>query len=109
MNVRAVTWAVGLILAAASLLLLGCGDSSSPSQGKEKTYDIKGKVTKVSADKSAVTIDHEDIPGLMKAMEMKFAVESSKVLEGIEPGDQVHGRLKAKAGGDTVITELHKS
>jgi Copper binding periplasmic protein CusF len=40
-------------------------------------------------------------------VEMKFPVESAQVLEGIQPGDEVHGRLKAK-DGDYVITELHK-
>jgi Cu/Ag efflux protein CusF len=82
----------------------GCGKSDGD---KDKVYDIKGKVVAVDTEKKKVTLDHEDIPGLMKAMEMPFSVENPKVLEGIKAGDQVHGKLKVK-GGDYVITELMK-
>src|ERR1700752_1464641 len=108
MNVPRTACALGILLAAVTLFVLGCGGGSTVPQGKDKVYDIKGKVTQISAGKDAVTIDHEDIPGLMKAMEMEFPVESDKVLEAIQPGDQVHGRLKDKGGGEYVITELHK-
>jgi protein SCO1/2 len=86
---------------------LGCRDGSDASKAKEKFYDVKAKVVALDTEKRTVTLDHEDIPGLMKAMEMKFAVEDAKVLEGIKPGDQVRGRLKVKSG-EHVITELTK-
>ena len=37
-----------------------------------KDYEIKGKVVAVDPIKPAVTLDHEDIPGLMKAMKRAF-------------------------------------
>ncbi|MCI0379096.1 MAG: copper-binding protein [Gemmataceae bacterium] len=86
------------------LASMGCGRGGGD---KDKVYDIKGKVVAVDADKKKVTLDHDDIPGLMKAMEMPFAVENAKVLEGIKAGDQVHGKLKVK-GGDYIIVELRK-
>lgn len=89
----------------ALLVLAGCKSDSDSS--KEKLYDIKGKVVTVDSTKKTVTIDHEAIPGLMNAMEMKFAVEDANHLEGIKPGDQVEGRLKVKAG-DYLIVELKK-
>jgi len=85
--------------------LTGC--TKSGNDAKEKTYDVKGKVVAVDVEKKEVTLDHEEIPGLMKAMKMPFAVESAKVLEGIKTGDQVHGRLKVKDGKNTII-ELMK-
>ncbi len=87
------------------LALVGCNRGSDTP--KEKLYDVTGKVVAVDPDKKTVTLDHEDIPGLMKAMEMKFSVEDAKVLEGIKAGDQVHGRLKVDSGKYT-ITELKK-
>lgn len=72
-----------------------------------KEYDVKGKVIGLDVEEKTVTLDHEDIPGLMKAMEMKFAVENVKVLAGIKRGDQVQARLKVKAG-NYLITELRK-
>jgi Cu/Ag efflux protein CusF len=55
-----------------------------------------------------VRLDHEDIPGYMKAMEMDFNVDDASALEGLKSGDKVHGILKVKPGGDLVITQLRK-
>jgi protein SCO1/2 len=72
-----------------------------------KDYDVRGKIVAINPAKPAVTLDHEDIPGLMKAMQMEFKVQEPKLLEGIKVGDQVQGRLKK---GDTgyVLTHLEK-
>ena len=43
----------------------------------------------------------------MGAMKMPFKVENAKVLDGINAGDKIHGRLKVKDGQQT-ITELMK-
>src|SRR5262245_18550937 len=80
MGRRRTACASGLLLAATLLFALGCGDTARSKKDGEKVYDIKGKVTKVSADKNTVKIHHEDIPGLMKGMEMTFNVEDAKVL-----------------------------
>ena len=90
-----------------SLVLAGCQGGSDAAKDKDKQYDLKAKVVAVDMDGKTVTLDHEDIPGLMKAMEMTFSVENQKMLEGIKPGDRVQGRLKVKSG-DHLITELHK-
>jgi Cu/Ag efflux protein CusF len=97
-----------LVLITASVMVLGCGDGSTQPKNTKKIYEFKGTVTGVDmAKKAPVTIDHEDIPGLMQAMKMSFSVENAKVLEGIKQGDAVHGKLKVK-DGDYIITELHK-
>ena len=93
-----------LILGLVPLASTGCGKGNGD---KDKVYDIKGKVVAVDTDKKEVTLDHEAIPGLMKAMKMPFAVENAKILEGIKAGDQVHGKFKVK-GSDYIITELMK-
>ena len=81
----------------------GCGKGGGD---KEKIYDIKGKVVSLDAEKKTVRLDHEAIPGYMKAMEMNFDVADAKILEGLKPGDRVRGKLKRTEG--PVITELHK-
>ena len=93
---------------------LGC--EQQPKEGKTnedlraksetmKDYPIEGEVVAVGQDKKTVTIDHKDIPDLMKGMKMEFTVEDSTVLEGIEAGDGVQGRLKVE-GDDYIITSL---
>lgn len=105
---KTVHW-LGLIVLSLPLALAGCAGGGTDKQkgATDKQYDVKGKVVAVAPDKGSVTLDHEDIPGLMKAMKMEFRVEDAKVLEGIKPGDQVHGRLRADSGKH-VITRLEK-
>ena len=101
-----VRWLAMTALFLSAAVLGGC---KSEEKGKDGDYDITGKVTAVADDNTSVTLDHEEIPGLMKAMNgMKYKVDSPKVLEDISKGDQVKGRLRVK-GGEQVITKLEKS
>jgi Cu/Ag efflux protein CusF len=95
-----------LLLTGAMLTLATIGCTSSP-QEKDKVYDIKAKVVSVDTDKQKIRLNHEDVIGLMKAMEMDFTVSDAKVLSGIKAGDEVHGRLKVESS-KYIITELHK-
>lgn len=96
-----------------SLIFIGCKDAGKdkvPQSGDdaaEQRYEISGKVVAVDPERKKVTLDHEDIPGLMKGMEMEFAVEDSAILQGVEAGHLVQGRLVVKEG-NYVITELKK-
>jgi Cu/Ag efflux protein CusF len=101
-----------LVLLLGPLALAGCTTNSDKTPaGKqtsaEKQYSIKGKVVAVDAAKPSVKLDHEDIPGLMKGMQMDFTVENAKVLEGLKAGDQVQGHLKVESGKH-IITHLEK-
>jgi len=96
---------VWLLILIVPVILVGCQSGSDGS--KAKIYDVKGKVVSIESDKKAVTLDHEDIPGFMKAMEMKFSVEKASLLEDIKTGDQIQGKLKV-TGSDYLITELQK-
>ena len=104
---RTVHW---LALSALSLTvaLAGCGGGGAEKKDSaDKQYEVKGKVVAVDAEKKSITLDHEDIPGLMKAMKMKFTLAGPKVAEGLQPGDRVEGHLQVKAG-EYVITHLEK-
>jgi Cu/Ag efflux protein CusF len=88
-----------------SIALLGCRRGSDTA--KEKTYEIKGTVVALDAKRPSVKLDHQDVPGLMKAMVMEFDAKSPKVLEGVKPGDKVQGTLTDE-NGKHVITRLEK-
>jgi Cu/Ag efflux protein CusF len=105
----------GILIALAALTLIvvaGCGDRSPqmPTAPKEqimsKEYTITGTVTAIGLDKKTVKLDHEDIPGLMKGMEMEFPVSDPKMLEGLSVGDPVEGRLQKS--DELIITRLQK-
>ena len=96
------------LILAGLVLALGCqGPSGSSGKDASKLYDVTGTVVSVDPGKKAVTLDHQDIPGLMKAMTMEFSVEDEKVLGGVSAGDKVAGKVKHE-GGKYVVTELTK-
>ena len=107
MNAIARTLVVFALLTATAVVA-GCqGQSSSSVNEATKLYDVKGTVTALDREKKVVTLDHEDIPGLMRAMKMEFSVDDAKVLDGIAAGDAVTGKLKVD-GGNYVVTSLAK-
>ena len=99
---------VGWVTLGLALLTAGCQKATdSTPRAQEKLYEVRGKVVSVNAEKGAVTLDHEDIPGLMKGMRMEFAVEDPKLLTGLAAGDTVQGKIAVRSG-DYVLTELAK-
>ena len=58
-----------------------------------KAYQVKGVIKEVSADRKQAKIEHENIPGYMKAMTMMFDVKDAKELQGLQPNDQVSFRM----------------
>ena len=105
---KTVPW-IWLVVLVFPFVLTGCKDSVPDKKGAaDNEYDVKGKVVALDPKKQTVTLDHEDIPGLMNAMEgMPFQVENPALLEGIKAGDKVQGRLKKAEAGYT-ITHLEK-
>jgi Cu/Ag efflux protein CusF len=95
-----------LVVAAAAVA--GCqGRSGSSAPGEAKLYDVTGTVVSVDREKKAVTLDHEDIPGLMRAMKMEFSVDDPKALDGLSAGDRVSGKVRHESGR-YVVTGLQK-
>ena len=91
-----------------ALILVGCSNQTGPTgQDAAKFYDIKGKVVSVEAEKKTIELDHEEIPGLMKAMKMEYNVADQKLIEGLKAGDTIQGKFKVESGKYT-ITSLEK-
>lgn len=93
-STRRVAILVVALLAAPS----ACGGGTSEAPGH-------GVVMAVDADARTISLDHEEIPGLMKAMTMTFRVAPGVSLAGLEPGAAVDFRVKEEAGVYTV-TEI---
>jgi protein SCO1/2 len=88
------------------LMMVGCSEKQTEKEAA-KIYDLEGKIVAIRPDKTGVTLDHEDIPGLMKGMKMEFPVKDAKLLEGLQTGDQVQGKLQVESGKN-LITEIKK-
>jgi len=83
------------------VLALACGGAANEGAGT-------GVVRALGADGASITLEHGDVPGLMKAMTMEFAVAKPEQLQGIEVGETVDFRLVYERGVYTV-TELREA
>jgi Cu/Ag efflux protein CusF len=70
-------------------LLAGC----SKSGDEPASHAVKGVVVEVYAEPPALLVDHEEIPGFMAAMTMRFEVEAATAA-AVKPGDAITGRLR---------------
>jgi protein SCO1/2 len=58
-----------------------------------KRYPIQGEVISVDAPRKLLTVKHGDIPGLMPAMTMSYAVAEAKEIQPLKPGDKISAEL----------------
>lgn len=54
-----------------------------------KIFHGVGAITGLDAASGEISIDHEDIPGLMGAMEMEYQAKPAQILQGLKRGDDV--------------------
>jgi Cu/Ag efflux protein CusF len=64
----------------------------------------KGIVRGVDREQGRVTLEHGEIPGMMKAMTMTFEVSEPSVLDGVEDGERVEFRVRYADGTYTVVS-----
>jgi protein SCO1/2 len=85
-------------LSALALLVIACGDPGGTGDGPElvRRFEARGVVEDVNAAHRQVLIDHEDIPGLMPAMEMNFDVTDASVLASLAPGQRIAFTLEVR-------------
>jgi len=99
------------------VFLFSCGAPGSGSANLAETgpatgstpgtqiYQAVGIVKGMNPAAKEVTIDHEDIPGLMSAMRMTFSIKDLKVLDGIGVGDKIDFELE-RNGSDYTVTKI---
>ena len=110
-----------LVIALLSVAALACrsgdqevSDTSSDEMVSEsgpgtQIYQATGVVTSVNSKSGEVSIDHEDIPGFMSAMEMTFPVRDRGIIKGLNPGDKVEFELERRSSDLTVTKIIRKS
>lgn len=66
------------------------------AQAQQNLYRGTGVVTDINDETGSLTVNHEDIPGLMPKMEMLFRVETKNLSKGVRPGDRIEFSVEAK-------------
>ena len=82
-------------------VLAGCS-GRSPEDESGGTIS-RGKVVAINAAENVIVLDHEEIPGIMMAMTMGFAVAEPALFEGLEVGDAVEFEIEQKQQGLTIV------
>ena len=82
--------------------------AASVASTTPRTYDIRGRIDAIGAERKSVTLDHEKVADVMPAMKMEYKVSDAAVLEGLAVGDQVQGQLEARPAGEYVVVRLRK-
>lgn len=92
---------VRIVAGMVALALGSAACTGDPSDGRPG----QGVVLAVDTEDRRITLDHEEIPGMMKAMTMTFEVAPEVELEGLAPGQEVEFRL-VEEGGVYTVTSL---
>jgi len=85
----------GLILVA---VLIGCQKQAAAPVAAEKTYTMNGKLVSRDAPRNEVTIDNEDVPGVMSPMTMEYELRGAKVTSIPPDGSKITSTLHEQDG-----------
>jgi Cu/Ag efflux protein CusF len=110
-----------IVLCSALALSIACGNqpanqqqpaSSPPASGpaaavQPHSYQGVGIVKALDPKLPSIKIDHEDIAGLMPAMEMDFAVTEVSLLNGLAVNDRIDFTIVDNTG-EMTITAIKK-
>lgn len=75
------------ILALLLVGLIGCG--RAPEGGETRQYEVRGIVRAPVSEEGAISVEHEDIAGLMPSMTMPFKLQDATEAADLQPGDAV--------------------
>jgi Cu/Ag efflux protein CusF len=86
----------------------GAGDKGAKTEGpaaaiETKTYQAVGTVKGLDSKLTSIEIDHEDIKGLMPAMQMWFHVKDASLVKDVTAGDRVEFSVESGVGGLKIV------
>lgn len=90
-----------VILAAAAILLAGCGAKQEPA----KRYPMQGEVKALDPTSKTANIKAGKIEGWMEAMTMEFPVKPEGEFAKLHVGDQVQGTVVVN-GDSYYVTDV---
>ena len=61
-----------------------------------KRYQLTGRVTAVDKPNKSLTVDGDEIPGFMSAMQMPYDVKDPSLMDKLSPGDKISADVVVK-------------
>jgi len=101
-----------VLLSFAVFTFEGCSTSNRQAEGpaaavQTTSYSGMGIVTNLDPKTPMIEIDHDDIKGLMPAMQMPFHLKDKSLLDGIKVGDRVEFTVENGISG-MQVTAIRK-
>ncbi len=81
-----------LFIIAALAILVSCSKEEQAAAGPD-THPLKGEVVKIEKEDGYMTVAHEEIPDVMKAMTMSLQVKDSTAFDRVQVGDIITATL----------------
>ncbi len=78
--------------------LVACTRSKPTATGDAglKHYQLTGSVVAIDKPNKSLTVDGDDIPGFMSAMQMPYDVKDTSLLDKLAPGDKIAADIVVK-------------
>jgi len=78
------------------LFLAACSHSKPATDAGLKHYQLTGNVVAIDKPNKSLTVDGDEIPGFMSAMEMPYDVKDASLLDKLAPGDRIAADIVVK-------------
>jgi Cu/Ag efflux protein CusF len=94
------------IILAAPLAIVAADKPASDAKTADavKRHPLKGVITGILVEKSALLVKHEEVPGVMRAMTMMFKVDAA-TLKAAKEGQAITG-LMSRQGDSWVLEQV---
>lgn len=77
-------------------VLIACSRSKQPAEASLKHYKLTGRVVAIDKPNKSLTVDGDEIPGFMSAMQMPYDVKDASLLDKLAPGDKITADVVVK-------------
>jgi protein SCO1/2 len=77
-------------------VLIACNRSKQPAEAGLKHYRLTGRVVAIDKANKSLSVDGDEIPGFMSAMQMPYDVKDASLLDKLAPGDKITADVVVK-------------
>lgn len=105
MKLRLALLALSLLTPAVTLSAQDHAGHGAAEKPAAKFHPLKGVVTDVLAEKSALVVKHEEVPGVMRAMTMMFLVDA-ETLGRVKKGDAITAQMGRNENNKWVLRDV---
>lgn len=82
-----------LLLPLAVLVALAASPGCTKPEPTGREYPLTGAIVAIKADRTEITVNHDEVKGLMAPMTMPFAIKDPALVSGLQAGDRITATL----------------